>query len=250
MKHAKQSELPIANQEIGPASVLSYDGQRGVRVRYAGDMISATLAVSGEYSPREGDRVLVARGQNDAFVIGVLAALRPVRDEVQTEDGAVAKVDADGRRLQVFNPQGQLIFEHRPEQECTVLNIPTGNLRLRTASGSIELDSAEDIRLNARDELRVRSVRSRLELGDAEIIGKTIQATATRVRQVVEVAELHAGRVLQKAQNIFRDVQQLEQTRVGRLRMIARGTAQIMSKRAVLKAEEDVSIKGEKIFLA
>jgi len=212
--------------------------------------VHATLAVTGEYTPREGDRVLVARSEQDGWVIGVLGALRSVKDQIETEDGVRACVDERRKALQVFDPRGQLLFEHRPEQGFSVVNIPTGDLRLRTESGSIEFESRNDIRFKAGKDFDVRAERGRVEVDDASFRAASLKTAIERVKQVVGVAELTATRIVQRAKNVYRDVAELDQTRAGRLRLIAKESARLVGRRTLLKAEQDVSIKGEKIYLA
>ena len=48
---------------------------------------------------------------------------------------------------------------------------------------------------------------------------------------------------------MYRDATELSQTRAGRMRMVAETTFHILGKRTLIKAEEDVKLKGEKIHL-
>jgi hypothetical protein len=49
---------------------------------------------------------------------------------------------------------------------------------------------------------------------------------------------------------VYRDVEGLSQTRAGRLRLVAEEALHLMGRRALVKAREDVKVKGEKIYLA
>ena len=41
-----------------------------------------------------------------------------------------------------------------------------------------------------------------------------------------------------------------DRTRAGRLRLVAEKTVSLLGQRAVMKAREDVKIKGDKVYLA
>jgi hypothetical protein len=55
--------------------------------------------------------------------------------------------------------------------------------------------------------------------------------------------------VVERVKNAYREVEELAQTRAGRVRVVARAAMHLISGRTVIKAEQDVKVKGEKIHL-
>ena len=84
MSGAKQSstaEFSTPNVSVPfEATVHDVLGARGVRVeRDRGEVFEATVAVAGGYEPAVDDRVLVLRGEDRAWVVGIIRALREVQ---------------------------------------------------------------------------------------------------------------------------------------------------------------------------
>ncbi len=144
--------------------------------------------------------------------------------------------------LRVTDAQGRLLFEHNAATGTTVIVAPEGDLELRAPAGKVRISAAEGL------ELEAGAVRARV--GDVTVEGRSLTATFDRVRQVVGVLETRAERVLERAKNVFREVEELSQTRAGRLRLVAEKAVHVMGQRALIKAKEDVKVKGDKVYLA
>ena len=69
-------------------------------------------------------------------------------------------------------------------------------------------------------------------------------------RHFIGVAETRAGRIVERARNVYREVAELEQTRAGRVRTIARELYSVLAERATIKADDDLTLVGETIHLA
>ncbi len=67
--------------------------------------------------------------------------------------------------------------------------------------------------------------------------------------QTVDVLETRATRVVTRAKNLYQQVEELAQTQAGRLRLVADGAFHLHARRALVKADEDVKLRGEKIHL-
>ena len=241
----------LRDTQLSPATIITVRGPREVSLSFSdGTQLDAVLAIAHEYLPREGDRVLVASGNEGAWVVGVLSALRSVHKAVSTDDGTSAQLSPDGSSLQVTDAHGKLLFEHRPEEGQSILSVPHGDLRLRSEQGSIELESANDIRFRAGRDVALEAQRGRVELDQMHFTADSMTSTIEKVRQTLGVVETRATRIIERAKNVYREVEELQQTRAGRVRMIAKKTFQVMGRRTLFKAKEDVSIKGEKIYLA
>jgi len=247
---------------IATAIVRSVDGARlGLDSESFGS--AAARVALPHYRPKVGDAVLVISGADGArYVIGVLRALREVADPLVAGDGSRAALerDEDGEALRVRDAGGRLVFEHRPGR--SVVHVPEGDLEvstegrlsLRGAQGVL-VDGGEMLHLAGRrarldsEELRAKVDHARVEARDAEVVVGTLRTVAKRLRERAETVERTAGRVVLKAKEVYREVEGLEQTRAGRLRLVAQKAFSVLSEQATLKARDDVKIKGDKIYL-
>lgn len=182
---------------------------------------------------REAPPVAVAEAEPEPAVLttqtGVSAAL-------------VADRDGAGEVLRVTDAAGRLLFEHHTAQRVTVICAPDGDLELRAPHGSVRIVAAEGV--------EVRAETLRAKVGEAAVEGRTLKATFERVKTLAGVVETRAERVIEHAKNVFREAEELSQTRAGRLRFVAERAVHILGQRALVKAREDVKVKGEKVYLA
>ncbi|MGE0790280.1 MAG: DUF3540 domain-containing protein [Sandaracinaceae bacterium] len=269
---------------IAPATVVHVDGSH-VGVRSAAFGAGVARVAVADYLPRAGDTVLVASGTDSSrYVIGVLAALREVKASLRTDDGASASIEPSehGDVLAVRDASGRLVFELRGGASVVHaasedLEIATqGRLRLRARRG-VEIDGGDSVSLTSEGPVELRSERGedastvrldaerttlRSSLLDAElteaavkakearlVIG-TIRTVAQRIRERAETVERSAGTIVERAKEMYRETEGLSQTRAGRIRLVAEQTFHALGERAVLKAHEDVKVKGKKIYLA
>lgn len=182
----------------------------------------AALAAAGYDDPRIGDQVLTLTDETGAlYVVGVLQAAR-------------AAGEVHGPH-QVRDVDGRLLFEHDPATRKSVLHAPAGNLELRADDGTIDLV--------ARDAVRVRADR-------VDVVAKTLSTVAERSQEVFGVLETRATRIVERAKTAYREVEDLAQTRAGRIRQVARETLQLVGRRAFLRSEEGMKLRAEKIHLA
>ena len=77
----------------------------------------------------------------------------------------------------------------------------------------------------------------------------TLETRAERLRQWLGLAEVRAGRLIERTRELYREVEGLAQVRANRMRWIAKDSLQFLGRRARLKAEEEVAIDGEHIRL-
>lgn len=182
---------------------------------------------------REAPPVAVAEPELETSVLttqtGVSAAL------VTDREGA-------GEVLRVTDAAGRLLFEHHTAQRVTVICAPEGDLELRAPHGSVRIIAAEGV--------EVRAEALRAKVGEATVEGRSLRATFERVKTLAGVVETRAERVIEHAKNVFREAEELSQTRAGRLRFVAERAAHILGQRVLVKAREDVKVKGEKVYLA
>jgi hypothetical protein len=212
---------------------------------------SAAIAVSG-FCARPGDAVVLALGEGDeAYVIGVLGA-SPVRVEAPAPSEVDVTVTERCDVLRVRDADGHLLFEHRDGK--SVVHAP-GDLVL-SSNGAIELRARTAVRVHADEEveleagaLKARSESVELEAADIRVEASSFASVLETATHAVDTLELHAHQLIERAVNVYRDAEELAQTRAGRIRLVAEGTFHLLGKRAHLKAEEDLKLKGEKIHL-
>ncbi|MEC7521043.1 MAG: DUF3540 domain-containing protein [Myxococcota bacterium] len=262
--------LPLELPHAGAFSAR-VTAARGARVELEcarRGQVEARNAAAG-YRPRAGDRVLVIEGEGGAlFVVGVLTALREAGEPLVAEDGSEASLGADGV-LRVRDGSGALLFEHHGDR--SVVHAPRGDLALR-AEGRVTLDGQEGVEARSDGPIELASGASALRLDDdraslvsprlsaeteeatlrskdASLVVGTLRTAVHRLRERVEHVDRRAGRVVEHAREIFREVEGLEQTKAGRLRLVAEKALYAIGGQTLLKAREDVKIKGEKVYL-
>jgi hypothetical protein len=189
---------------------------------------SARVAIAAGYSPAVGDTVLLASDAGGArYVIGVLAALRPV-PSVEASDGTRAAVERSpaGEVLRVTDARGRLLFEHHPALGRSVVHAPEGDLDFEAAG-----------------RLRLRGASVAIEAADA------LAFTARHATQAFATLETSVGRLIERAAEAYRACEGLAETRAGRLRLVAEKTLHALAERALVKGREEVKLKAEKIYL-
>lgn len=148
----------------------------------------------------------------------------------------------DAEVLRVVDADGRLLFEHNTGTRVTVIVAPEGDLELRAPRGKVKIVAAEGFELDA--------PTLHAKVGEARVEGRSLSATFDRVKSAVGVIETRAERIIERAKNSYREVEELSQTRAGRLRLVAEKAVSLLGQRAVVKAKEDVKIKGDKVYLA
>lgn len=199
----------------------------------------ATLATAGDYTPEAGDTVLVGRADDGvAYVVGVVSS-RAVTPALRRD----------------------------AESGHTVLDAE-GDLVLR-ASGRVRLEGAEGVALRAGDDatearvtldkgglraevtrVGVEAVEALVKVAIARVDAGILSVVSRHASHTAEVIETRAQRIFERAHASYREVESLAQTRAAQVRMIASEGLQLRGKRALIKAERDVKVKGEKIYLA
>jgi hypothetical protein len=203
-------------------------------------------------------------------------------ESIRAATGATASIEErDGvSRILVHDERGALIFEHLPGK--SIVYAPSGNLELRADSGSIDLVARESVRIESAravvvksDEavhleasptsrvsilrralvmasplVSARAARAELEADRVNVTAREATSTIEHVKHVVEVLETNAGRILERAKESYRDTEGLAQTRAGRLRLVAEKTLSVLGQRTLIKAYEDMKLRGEKIYIS
>ena len=286
MVATRQKSRPSAAVHAAtPATLVALedDGRVAVRVAAAEHTRAATarLAQIAGYVASVGDRVLVAGAEDDLHVIAVLRAASPLvlrgamalpgGGSVEATEGAVELRDPAGRLLvryaegkaEVAAPSGDL-----------VLSAPAGRVVLRSGL-DVEIEAARDVvhragrsvavaaGAGAEPQLRVEprevavaaervtaeAKEARLVGGEVTTIARAVSTTAQSFALATDAYELVAGRLVEKTRDAFRDVADLAQSRIGRLRTIVAGISTQRARRTVIVSTDDTSIDGRKIHL-
>ncbi len=178
----------------------------------------------------------------------------PVR--ITTPEGSAATIEEG--RLTVRDGDGALLFEYDPEGKRAVVHVPTGDLAIAADRGKVELRGAEGVVLRSdvgAVDVEAPVLRAGVGLVDVDVddeatfTARALRTTVDRLRQRVELVEVTAGRIVERARESYRDVQDLAQTRAGRIRFVADKTFHVLGTRTLLKARKDLKLKGDKIHL-
>jgi hypothetical protein len=95
-------------------------------------------------------------------------------------------------------------------------------------TGRAELRAPGDFTLAAEGRLTLRGAEVKVEGGRLEIV---------------------AERVIERAGSVYREIEDVVQTRAGRVRTLVKGIYQLFGKRVAVRSEEDASIDGQRVLL-
>lgn len=212
---------PAAATAAWSARIQSVEPDRRVTVTRGERVMRARLAVAGPYAATVGDEVLILEADDgECYVIGVLQA------------------------------PGRLLFERRAAEGKAVLEMPTGDLEIRAGGGALTVVGRDAVRLIA-PLLDARARRGEVTLEEGRLIARTLSTAVETVRHAAEIVESRVGRLVERVKNAYREVEDLSQTRAGRIKLVATASFHLLGKRAHLKAEEDLKLKSnKKIHLA
>ena len=240
---------------LGPAEVLEMDtARRRLRLRLAGsddDLgVWSRLALASDVQLSPGDEVLVL-GENpaDLYVIGVLRTSH-VPNRLVSESGAYAAIAGSprGQALQVYSRHNELLFEYDEAKRRARISVDRGDLEFATKAGNIVLSSAHDVVIQG-ESVRVSGERGDIQLSQTVLSGNRLQAHYKEAKLVSDRFEGVFQTLTEKARNVFRNVEQLAQTKAGRIRTLVESTYFFKAKRAFVKSEEDYKIRAKQIHL-
>lgn len=159
----------------------------------------------------------------------------PVLSVVQEHplaDGATVRITG-GTAAEIRDREGRLLVRY--EDGHAEIAAPTGDLRLAAPQGRVVIQAGTDIQLDTAGEVTVKAERF-----------------FTKVRVLAQHAdrlEVSAGRILEKAREAYQDVEELLQTRAGRIRALVEDAYHLQSRRTSIASKEDTSIDGKKVLL-
>lgn len=204
-----------AYQEIAVV-VRVADGHATVR---AGEVeYRAKRAASCLLEAYEGDRVLCAVAETEAWILAVLE-----RKDETNETTAIA-VDGD---LEIISRQGRV--------------------RVGGAEG-LSLGSEADVTIAA-GEFNVRTMAASLVADGIEVLGKTVRAEAGRVKVLAEALDTVLDRFSQRVKRAYRFVEERDSLRAGSIDYVAEKAVTVSAENTVMTAKELVKVDGGQIQL-
>jgi hypothetical protein len=176
---------------------------------------TARRAVSCLLQPAAGDTVLAAEVAGSTWILAIL---------VRGESPAVLQLPADST--------------------------------VKVAQGGLKFAVQEDLTLAAGRELSavapqvtVQAVRAGFTLGALQLAAGLVEATVEQVKTVAEFLDTVAERVRLKAGSSHREVEDLEHLQAGQLYYSIKNVLNLRGKHAVMSAESEVRLDGERIHL-
>lgn len=128
----------------------------------------------------------------------------------------------------------------------TELNVKGGGLTVR--ADTVDLRGGDQLFASA-PMVEIKAVKGTALLGDVSFLAGTFRGNIGRVKTTIGNLETLAERIVQKVKRSYRDVEDFEETRIGRARYLVKGMFSLRAKNTVIKTEETVRIDGEKIYL-
>jgi hypothetical protein len=210
---AVQMLFPEAETEFG--QVLTRSG-RSARVMTPSGEWTAEIAASCLISPAPGDRVLVARAGDEAYVLAVLR--------------------------QQSGGETRLVFD-----QDVSLSVLKGKLRLLAQEG-IELASPRtvDIRAGA---MTANADQLHVAFSLLDLVGQSVVAKTKKVRVVAETVDTIAGRIYQRAVNFLRRTDELDRVEAKNMDRRAEQLMHNHSQNAVTTAEHLVKIDAGQVHV-
>lgn len=245
--------------------------------------VLATRAAGFADGIAQGDRVLCVSGEEGEVYITML--LRKADSAARVEDAneqnnrAVARaVSRNGSRLyEVRDKRGELIFEYDPENDRSRVVVTSGTLDVNAPEGDIRFSARGRVQIHGSivelctsglpgmersrfslgpyrtglqsASLDIRTGKGRIEMAEANYSGKRLESRVARARLNWGRLESLVDSLIQKARTSFTTVEELSQTKAGRMRTLVAGSFRMKAERAKLKTEKNFDIDGERINL-
>lgn len=206
--------------------------------------------------PEEGER---SAGHPEEDERSEAVSKDPVSKDVVSRAGAQARIeprDGGAEAIVVRDRAGKLLFEHDPVTGKSVIHA-MGDLEIRADHGSVSISARDAVKLRGEREVEVQTpslvataTRADVTIVDGRLVARSIRTVAEETRHAVKRLTVEAERIVERSKDVYRDVEGLAQTRAGRMRQVVESTFHVLSQRTVLKAEEDLKLKGSKIHIA
>jgi len=154
------------------------------------------------------------------------APKQPKTARVETKSGASAEVN--GELVVLRDRRGAVVVVFDAEKGSAEVFAPSGDLTLAAPAGKVVLRAGTAVEVHAGERTEIRSSEVVVAAGKLE---------------------LRAQRILERAEEVYRDVEGLLQVKVGRLRSMITDTFHLRAKRTRIVSEEDTSVDGKRVLL-
>jgi Protein of unknown function (DUF3540) len=239
-----------------------------------GDRVLVARIADPDASPDEGPGEV----RESAYVVAVIhAAAAPalvlgdgsraelVEGALELRDGAgrllvryadgAAEVSAPSRDLKLSAPHGAVVIEAATDVSIDAARDLAQHAGRRVDVRAGDAGAAPQLRVEPAatrikaDRLHVEARSTCVATGEATLLARSLATTAESLAVNVERYELTATRVVEKARDVFRDVADLLQQRIGRARVMVDDSYALYTGRTVLESKEETSIDGKKILI-
>jgi len=283
----EQTPAPASAGFVRPAQVIEElrHGGFAVAMEYAGrsHRLQAQTALPESIAIGTGVRVLVTGETLDqCYIIGVLsppAMAASAGRGFSTRGGASARlVEKDGEDgIEVRDAEDRIVFAYDADSGSGTLTVPGGDLKLHAPNGNIDLLSGKGIRCRGetvelagvgRDtaaaatlalgqgvaelsspEVKVAAEHAEIAIRESTYRGDRLTVTVKQAKQIFGKLETVATRILERATDVYRQVENLQQLKAGRMRVLVKGACRIKGGRTSIGADDDVKISGRRIHL-
>ncbi|MCJ8315037.1 MAG: DUF3540 domain-containing protein [Saccharospirillaceae bacterium] len=245
--------------------------------------------MQNNYRPELGDDVLVSGEHLQlCYIIGVINQKNQdfKSSQIESKSGAKAKSSInDGHEcLSIEDENGYMLFEYDAVNKTSKIYSPKGDLSFNALDGDILLNSANNIKCHSMgvidlqsntaaqirvtnndnqssmnfssqgvslstEHLAIKSAQADIEIQSSRFTGKTLSTVVEHSKLMAKKIETQADRILEKAKNIYRTIEQLHQTKTKRMRTIVENDFQLKSQSTTIHAKKNVNIDGDKINL-
>lgn len=214
--------LPLGNgrsKEIsqlvtGTVAALSHPGYYIVHL--GAQVVEAVVAVSCLIVPETADRVLLFQENQSFTILSVLA---------------------------------------RPGEEGVTLRFP-GDARLDAPNGKISLSACQDVNLITANKINMTSNQLSIANNVTQLTSKLIDVTSHHLKGSTQIASIVAQRIetvantaLQHLHRSIRLIQESDIVNAGEMLQTVKRTFSLRSRHALLTAEKDVKVDGERIHM-
>jgi hypothetical protein len=175
---------------------------------------------------------------------------------VRYADGA-AEIAAPAGDLILSAPSGRVVLRSGLDVsiEATRDVVQRGGRVVALSAGASTEDATPQLKIEARD-VSVTSERVLTEAKESRFVGGEVTTVARAMKTTVasfalstEKYELSATKLVEVTRDAFRDVADLAQSRIGRVRMLVREVYSQRARRTVIASTEDTSVDGRKVLL-
>jgi hypothetical protein len=178
---------------------------------------------------------------------------------IDLPDGATAELR--GGALELRDPEDRLLVRY--ENGSAEIFAPAGDLKLAAPHGRVVVSSGSDVHIEAAREVRtvargasfdveriaIRSKVASLVMERAQLAASTLEIAAERMSTSAEQVEVIADRLVHKSRDSFREVSELAEERVGRLKTFVKQAFTLTSRRTSMRSTEETSIDGKRVLL-